>query len=161
MDPRDDWLGQQLAEFLGAVGSYPDEDSAIAAAVERAAEALDAEFGAIIRNGVVLSAVGFARGRVPEEELRDLVARRASVVELPGAGGCPALVVPLGSVSGDALLLARCEGTFTRQEASLLRGMAKALRTPEPSRAAFHHPAVDLRACSCPRGVRRHHRGCR
>src|SRR3954468_19118035 len=57
------WSTQQLVEFLAVVSSSADEETAIRAAVERAAEALDAELGALGRNGALSVTIG-----VPADE---------------------------------------------------------------------------------------------
>src|SRR2546430_16835434 len=54
--PKSVWSTQQLAEFLAAVSSCETEASAALAAVERAAEALDAEGAAIVFRGVSVAA---------------------------------------------------------------------------------------------------------
>ena len=69
--PSTDWSTHQLAEFLAAVSSFKDEASATRGAIERAAEAFEAEVGAIVRNGSVVSSVGFpASCHSPFQRLR-------------------------------------------------------------------------------------------
>src|SRR5437879_4286191 len=63
------WSTQQLAEFLAAVSSSETEASAALAAVERAAEALDAEVAAILCDGEVVAAVGYSEGAAPVADL--------------------------------------------------------------------------------------------
>ncbi|MEA2501666.1 MAG: hypothetical protein QOD01_1777, partial [Actinomycetota bacterium] len=57
--PTTVWSTQQLAEFLAAVSSSETEASAALTAVERAAEALEAEVAAIVCGGEVVAAVGY------------------------------------------------------------------------------------------------------
>ena len=63
MTDEDGWLqGQQLLELLAVVSSYPDEESAIRGAAERAAQALEAEVAAVVFGERVAASVGFPRG---------------------------------------------------------------------------------------------------
>ena len=123
-----DWSGQQLAEFLAAVSTYDTEAAAVAGAVERAAEALEAEVAALVRGGRVISSVGFASGRVPEDELRRAAAGEVTVIDVPGAGHCGVLTVPFEDDEPAHLLLARSGGDYASAEVALLRAMARALR---------------------------------
>ena len=125
--PSGDWSGQQLAEFLAAVSSYDTEAAAVAGAVERAAEALEAEVAALVRGGRVVSSVGFASGRVPEDELRRAAAGEVRVIDVPGAGRCRVLCVPFEDDEPAQLLLARSGGDYASAEVALLRAMARAL----------------------------------
>ena len=122
-----DWSGQQLAEFLAAVSSYDTEAAAVAGAVERAAEALEAEVAALVRGREVVSSVGFASGRVPEDELRRAVAGEVPAIDVPGAGRCGVLCVPFEDDAPAHLLLARSGGDFASAEVALLRAMARVL----------------------------------
>jgi diguanylate cyclase (GGDEF)-like protein len=121
------WSTQQLAEFLALVSSFADDASAVHGAAERAAEVLEAEIGAIVRDGAVAAAVGFPAGETPEAELVALATSDAARATLPGLGPCSLAAVPLED--GQAcLLVARVgDGGFTREETDLLRGMARVL----------------------------------
>ena len=66
---RSEWHAQQLAEFLAAISAYEDEPAALDGAVERAAEAMEAEIAAIVRDGSVLVSVGFRTGHVPVDDV--------------------------------------------------------------------------------------------
>src|SRR4051812_46526268 len=52
------WAAPQLAELLAPVSSYRGEESAKLGAVERGAEALEAEAGALVEDGSVVASVG-------------------------------------------------------------------------------------------------------
>jgi signal transduction histidine kinase len=121
------WSTQQLAEFLTAVSSSETEASAALAAVERAAEALDAEVAAILCGGEVVAAVGYPEGAAPAAELVSVAAEAAgAALSVPGVGACPATGVALEHPPGGILLLARSGSErLSREEASLLRGMAR------------------------------------
>jgi signal transduction histidine kinase len=123
--PKSLWSTQQLAEFLGAVSSCGTEASAALTAVERAAEALDAEVAAIVCGGEVLAVVGYPEGAAPATELNSVSKDGGGVLAVPGPGVCLATGVALEHPPGGILVLARSgsEG-LSRPEASLLSGMA-------------------------------------
>jgi diguanylate cyclase (GGDEF)-like protein len=123
--PSANWWTQQLAEFLSVVSSLDDVATARRCALERAAEALEAELGALVAGGRVLAALGFPAGAAPEADLVRLAAERPESADLPGIGSCRVLAAPVGD---GALLLAKMgEGLFTREDEHLLRGMARVL----------------------------------
>src|SRR5438874_13326178 len=126
MIPSESWSTQQLTEFLAVVTAARDERSATQLAVERAAEALEAEVGAMVAGGAVTSVVGFPLGRVPVEDILAVADGRAAALDVPGVGACRTLVVPLAEAAH--LLLARSgdEG-FLPEEANVVRGMGRAL----------------------------------
>jgi diguanylate cyclase (GGDEF)-like protein len=122
------WTTQQLVEFLSLVSSFPDEQSAICGAVERAAEALEAEVGAVVSDGQLLASTGFSAENVPAGLLVAAGEGRMGTLEVPGAGTCAVISVPLEDRLPGYLLLARGGGeAFTRQETNLLRGMGRVL----------------------------------
>jgi diguanylate cyclase (GGDEF)-like protein len=123
-----DWSTHQLTEFLAAVSACEDEDEATREAVERAAEALEAELGAVVRGGSIVASVGFPRGRVLEAELAAVATGRAERLEVPGLGVCATAVAPLDDDPSGRLVLARASGEpFDREDVSLLRGMSRVL----------------------------------
>jgi diguanylate cyclase (GGDEF)-like protein len=127
-DPRESWTTQQLVEFLSLVSSFPDQQSAICGAVERAAEALEAEVGALVSDGKVLASTGFSADNVQTELLVAAAEGKLASMEVPGAGTCKVISVPLEDGTPGRLVLARGgEEVFTRQEANLLRGMGRVL----------------------------------
>ena len=134
--PKSVWSTQQLAEFLAAVSSSETEASAALAAVERAAEALDAEVAAIVCGGEVVAAVGYAEGAAPAAELISVAAGGAgSALAVPGVGTCPATGVALEHPPGATLVVARSgPDGLSGPEASLLRGMATVTSAPVPIR---------------------------
>jgi diguanylate cyclase (GGDEF)-like protein len=119
---------QHLAEFLAVVSAVPDGHAAIRAAVERAARVLEAEVAAVVRDGEVVTAVGFLAGRVPERELSEIAAGDRHVIAVAGAGDCDAVGAPLRTPDPAHLVVARSgyDG-FTVDEISLIRGMARVL----------------------------------
>jgi diguanylate cyclase (GGDEF)-like protein len=127
VNPSGDWSGQQLAEFLAAVSSYSHEATAIAGAVERAAEAVEAEVAAIVRGGRVVSSVGFPHGRVPVDELCRAAGGEVQAVDVPGAGLCTVIAVAFEDDCPAFLVLARSGDGFAPQETALVRAMARVL----------------------------------
>jgi signal transduction histidine kinase len=119
------WSTQQLAEFVASVSPCTTEASAARAAVERAAEALDAEVAAIMVGGELLAAVGYAEGTEPVDELKRIrPGAPDSRLKVPGVGWCAVAAAGLAYPPGATLLLARPRG-LTRQETALLGGMAR------------------------------------
>jgi signal transduction histidine kinase len=126
--PSQTWFPQQLVAFMEAIWSSATEATAGLIAVERAAEALDAEVAAIVSGDRLVAAVGYPEGAVPVGEL-SLFAADGSCHELtvPGAGASRAACVALDYPPGAAFILARAgpDGGLRHDEASLLRGMAR------------------------------------
>ena len=120
------WLPQQLAEFLAAVTSYNDPQAATQNAVERAAEAVEAEVGAFVRGGFVVTSLGYPAGRTPVADLLAAVDDPTRALDVPGVGRCEVLCIPLEDAAG-MMLFARSGAAFSREEASLLRGMGRVL----------------------------------
>ena len=118
---------QQLAEFITAVSAHSDESAAIECAVDLASEALEAEVGAVVWDGVIV-AVGFNHDRVPREAIIAAAARPRGSLEVPGVGTCSVVTVPLGVVLVDAsLVVARSGDGFGAEELGMLRAMASVL----------------------------------
>jgi diguanylate cyclase (GGDEF)-like protein len=122
------WASQQLAEFAAAVAEFTTRVEARQGAVERAAEALDAEVGAIVRDGVVVGSIGFPAGVQPPRELLEAAATLGTRdIELPGfARPLNLLVTHVDASVGVRFLLARdAEERFSPDEHNLVRGMAR------------------------------------
>lgn len=121
-----DWGTQQLAEFMASISTAPDESKALASAIERAAEALEAEVGVILRSGKAVATVGFGRMDPPVDTLQALVAEHRDSFELPALGSSRAVAVPLeDDLPGVMMLIRSGEDRFTRAEEVLLRSMAR------------------------------------
>jgi diguanylate cyclase (GGDEF)-like protein len=124
------WSTQQLTEFLALVSSFTDAAAATRGAIERAAEAVDAEVVALVRDGAVSATVGFPSDRVPDQQLLALAGRGSSVrrAQLPGLGACHVVIVTLeGEVPGQLLVARGGDEDFSGEERDLLRGMARVL----------------------------------
>jgi diguanylate cyclase (GGDEF)-like protein len=119
------WWTHQLAELLSVVSSVDDATEARCCAVERAAEALESEVGALVADGRVLACLGFPAGELPDAELIALAAESPEQAELPGLGRCEIAVAPMGD---GALLLGRAgDSPFSREDVHMLGGMARVL----------------------------------
>ena len=117
----------QLIEVLATVSSFTDEAEAVQGAVERSAQALEAEVAAVVSGGVVAASVGFPSGAVPEPELVDVALRRRVGLDVVGVGACHTVTAPLGGERTGYLVLARHRRPFSVEEQNLVRGMARVL----------------------------------
>ena len=118
---------QQLLELLAVVTSLPDEQAAVHGAVERAAQALEAEVCAVLLDGRIAAAVGFGTDTVPEADLLAVARRDSDSLVVPGLDRCPAIGAPWGGTHPGHLVLARWGDPFTVEERTLVRGMARVL----------------------------------
>jgi diguanylate cyclase (GGDEF)-like protein len=122
------WSTQQLEEFLSAVSAFSDETALLQGAVGLAAEALDAELGAVIQGSKVVASVGFPRDLVPVAALLQAVREQKDHLDVNGLGRCSTLMAPLDDRPPGYLMLARtADGGFDRVEASLLRAMGRSI----------------------------------
>jgi diguanylate cyclase (GGDEF)-like protein len=122
------WSTHQLTELLAVLSRCADESVAVQAAIEQAAQALDGEVGAFVRGGRVVTSIGFPAGRAPEQELLEVAAETRPAIEVPGAGSCRALVAAVDDELSARLIVARSgESSFSSEEVSLVRGMARVL----------------------------------
>jgi diguanylate cyclase (GGDEF)-like protein len=118
----------QLVELLATVSSFTDEVSAAQGAVERSAQALEAEVAAVVFDGRVFASVGFPAGQVPERQLLAVARQRRGELSVPGIGPCHTTSAQcVGGGRTGALLLARCGERFSVEEQNLIRGMARVL----------------------------------
>jgi diguanylate cyclase (GGDEF)-like protein len=119
------WSTHLLTEYFAAVNEAEDEGRAVRNAVERATEMVEAEVGAVVRDGLVLGAYGFGCS-VPEPGIFDVAAGQ-SLLDVPGLGELYAVASTLGSENADALIVARLEEPFLPEERQMLQGMAQVL----------------------------------
>jgi diguanylate cyclase (GGDEF)-like protein len=119
---------QQLLELLAVVSALPNEDDAVHGAVERAAQALEAEVAAVVYDERVAACVGFPVGAVPTEDLLAVAHRQRDWIDVPGLGRCPAVAAAwLGTHPGHLLLARWGDEAFSVEERNLVRGMARLL----------------------------------
>ncbi|WP_067509228.1 bifunctional diguanylate cyclase/phosphodiesterase [Actinoplanes sp. TFC3] len=119
------WSTHQLTEYFTAVNASVDEVVAIAVAVERATEMLEAEAGAVVFGDVVQGAWGFGAD-VPVKGLL-AVAQVPGTLTVPGVGDLYAVPSGLGAALEGALVVARLEMPFEPEERQMLQGMAQVL----------------------------------
>ena len=121
------WSTQQLTEFLGAIGSATNRASAVRLAVERVAEAVEAEVVAILISGRVIAQIGFPAGAPPRALLRRIAAGE-DPVEIEGIGPCRTAVGRLGEYEEMTVVIARAgDAPISGEDRALLRGMARVL----------------------------------
>ncbi|MER7275479.1 EAL domain-containing protein [Dactylosporangium sp. NPDC000244] len=119
------WSTAQLTEYFVAVNAAGSEEAAIALAVERAAEIVEAEIGLVVLGGRPRGAWGFG-GAAPERDLLAL-SSAGGIVDIPGLGDVHAVPSQLGSGLPGALILGRLDEPFTPEERQTLQGMAQML----------------------------------
>jgi diguanylate cyclase (GGDEF)-like protein len=117
----------QLVELLATVSSFSDEAAAAQGAVERSAQALEAEVAAVVSGGIVAASVGFRAGEVPERDLVDVALRVRDGLDVAGVGRCHTVTAALGGERAGHLVLARQRQPFSVEERNLVRGMARVL----------------------------------
>ena len=123
---RREWPAQVLGRFIASVSAAGTAVAAARAAVEHAAEALDADVAAIVRTGEIIAAVGYPDGAAPAAELARIRAGTGGWLEVPGVGRCAAAAASLEYPPGATLVVGRAgPGGLTREESSLLGGMAR------------------------------------
>jgi diguanylate cyclase (GGDEF)-like protein len=119
------WSTQQLTEFLAAIGAASTRTAAVRLAVERVAEALEAEVAAILIDGRLSAQVGFAPGATPRGLFRR-IAEGADPVEVQGLGRCRTAASHLGDNDEMRIVVARAgDVAFGGEDRALLRGMAR------------------------------------
>ncbi|GLW30370.1 putative bifunctional diguanylate cyclase/phosphodiesterase [Actinoplanes regularis] len=116
------WSTHQLTEFFAAVCAPQQEHAAIMVAVERAAEVLETEVGAVLRDGRVL--VSWGTGRDQLEAVLDGTERPATLA-VPGIGELHVTTARFNP--GGALLVARMNEALDPEERQLLQAMAQTL----------------------------------
>ncbi|MET0416905.1 MAG: EAL domain-containing protein, partial [Actinoplanes sp.] len=119
------WSTHLFTEYFGAVNAAANETQALNSAVERATEMVEAEVGAVVRDGRVRAPYGFGPS-VPERALLDVAAGN-SVLSVRNLGDLDAVASPLGVGNTDALIVARLDEPFRPEERQMLQGMAQVL----------------------------------
>jgi diguanylate cyclase (GGDEF)-like protein len=128
MQQTNTWSTEQLTEFLAVITRAADEDTAVRAAVDRAAAALDCEIGAFVRGESVITSFGFATGKVPVRELVEASNGRSAELVLPDGAPAATIAVPLEDPQLGRVIFARSQTQpFRPDEVIALRGMARIL----------------------------------
>ena len=125
--PASSWSTQQLTELLAVMGTARTRRAALRLAVERAAEAVEAEIAAVVIERRVVAQVGFGRGGTARHVVR-AVLDGDEALEVTGLGNCRAAAGRLEGEMNAWLVVVRAgdEG-FTGEDRALLRGMARIL----------------------------------
>ncbi len=117
------WALQQLVRYLAelapAPDGVPDRRRTLRVGMERAAEVLDAEVGAIVLDGKVADTVGFGARTVPERELVSATDGAIDWLPVPGLGECHCFSAPVGQ--GGHIVLARSGDSFDPEEQTIIR----------------------------------------
>jgi diguanylate cyclase (GGDEF)-like protein len=113
---------------LFGLASASDPETVVREALDRTAEAMEAEVAALIRDGNLISSIGFANGQVPVAALLATVASRLATAQFPGVGFCHVSGASFESEGNYSLIVARTgDVAFSAEERNLLRGMSRAL----------------------------------
>ncbi|QSB14021.1 EAL domain-containing protein [Natronosporangium hydrolyticum] len=121
----DNWSVHLLTEYFSAVSASEDEPAAIETAAARAAEALDAEVGAVVMDDEVRGCWGFGTQSAPA----DLVtaAHGSPTLSVSSLGVLFTATGHLGRTTPGALLVARTDRQFQADERLMLHGMGQVL----------------------------------
>ncbi len=139
MTGGDNWQTQQLTAFLAAISDAKDRDEAIRRALEQAAEAVDAEIGAILLGSEIVCSIGFRQNAVPVHRLNEIIAGSTSTLDSSGVAVTDTMVLTIDGDQPMSLVLGRCDNEpFTLDEGTLLRGMARVVTLSLSSLAALH-----------------------
>lgn len=122
------WMTQQLIRYLSDLTPAPDQKPSRSATLqigaERAAEAVDAEFAAVVWAGRLAVSTGFGSGDLPHSRLAPVLAGHSDRIET-ASGPAHAAAVAVGDAG--SLVVARTTDPFDRQEEQLLRALARIL----------------------------------
>jgi signal transduction histidine kinase/CheY-like chemotaxis protein len=138
MRTGDNWSTYQLTEFLGAVATLRRADDVAGSAMQRIAEAVDAEIGAFVGTAGVVSSIGFPFGEAPERTIAAAIEAGSGWLTLQNVGRGRSLVVPIEDEEFTSLLLARLgDDPFTSDEVNLVQGMVRVLELVLQNLRAF------------------------
>jgi signal transduction histidine kinase/CheY-like chemotaxis protein len=138
MRTGDNWSTYQLTEFLGAVAILRRADDVAGSAMQRIAEAVDAEIGAFVGKSGIVSSIGFPFGDAPEQTIAEAIAAGSGWLTLPNVGRGRSLVAPIEDEEFTWLLLARLgDDPFTSDEINLVQGMVRVLELVLQNLRAF------------------------
>jgi diguanylate cyclase (GGDEF)-like protein len=119
------WSTVQLAEFL-EVFEVLEREEMERVAIDRVAEALDAEVAALVIDDAVARCLGFPVDRIPGPLIAALPRSRDLEIDIAPLGRVSALTAPVGGRAGHLVVL-RVSAPFDREEVTLLRSMGRAL----------------------------------
>jgi diguanylate cyclase (GGDEF)-like protein len=126
------WSTHQMTEYLVGVSRPRKQGEAMAVALDRAIESLEAEVGALVRDGQAIAAVGFGNRGVPEAFVAGASGDTGSV-SLDGIGVVHLVrgeLDRLGARSSGGrgrLVVGRLGEGYSAEESQVLQGMALVL----------------------------------
>jgi diguanylate cyclase (GGDEF)-like protein len=120
------WATQELAEFLEIFGAI-ERAPMLELAIDRVAEAFDAEVSALVSGTEVSVCRGFPPDQVPTDQLIELRSSRPCEVRLPCLGSGHILTADVDTDTDTHLVVVRHSESFTREESTLMRSMGRAL----------------------------------
>jgi diguanylate cyclase (GGDEF)-like protein/PAS domain S-box-containing protein len=142
------WSTRQLAEFLEAISAVGDTGTARRAAVDRVAEALEAEVAAIVSEEGVLVSIGIDPEQLSAAALDAVREGHSQTIDVPGLGLCHALSIAVPGERETTMIVARSgPETFSSEELNVARGLAHTLAMAERMLAGRDEEAA-LRAAS-------------
>ena len=122
------WVAQQLVRYLSELTPSPDQrptrSSTLQIGAERAAEAVEAEFAAVVWQDKLVVGVGFGPKDKPSALLGPILAGSAEAMEIDGVA-FHAAAVAIGETG--RLVVARSAEPFNQEELQLLRGLGRIL----------------------------------
>jgi diguanylate cyclase (GGDEF)-like protein len=121
----DNWSVHLLTEYFSAVSASQNEDAAIEVAVARAAEALDAELGAVVMNGEARGSWGFGGRPAPAGIIS--ATRGSQTLSVPPLGLLHTATGNLDRAEPGGLVMARSNRQFGAEERLMLHAMAQVL----------------------------------
>src|SRR5436190_9111106 len=124
--PADD-RRDALAQLLALGSSVEDADEAMKRGLEYTADAVGAEFCAIVRQRSVVAACGFRLAEVPIVALIDIAEGRSTVLEYRGFQASESAAIPIEDETDTHLSLARIDGGFSDDDGKLLHAMGRVL----------------------------------
>lgn len=98
-----------LPDFLAAISTTTEPETALANGIGRIAETFDAEVVAVVRDRRVLAAVGYPPGEAANPDLMAVVSSRASTLEIAGVGQAEAVAIVLQEPVGVLVIARACE----------------------------------------------------
>ncbi len=128
------WATQELAEFLEIFGTI-ERVPMLRLAIDRVAEALDAEIAAFVGPNEVPVCRGFPPDRLPEDLLIGLRSSRPQEVHVPHIGTGQIITASVNADADTHLVVIRLSEEFTREENTLLSSMGRALGLANANRS--------------------------
>ncbi|MEX0768805.1 MAG: bifunctional diguanylate cyclase/phosphodiesterase [Microthrixaceae bacterium] len=120
------WSTQQLAEFLEVFGAV-ERSSLLRVAVDRVAESLDAEIAALVIGSEVAYSLGFPANEIPTELILKILDTQPATMEVSGLGFGYVMSTAVDADTDCHLVVIRSSSAYSREEATLLRSMGRAL----------------------------------